>query len=109
MKDDALYLDHILTCLDRVESFIADGEQYFMHDIKTQDAVIRNLQVLSESTQRISPDLKDAHPEIPWARIAAFRNVLTHGYLDVDLEVVWEVIQEDLPALRKAIRNIDKP
>lgn len=58
---------------------------------------------MSESTQRLSEGLKARHPEIEWRRIAAFRNVLIHDYLGIDLEQVWEIIQSDVPELRRAV------
>lgn len=62
VKDDRLYLVHVLECIDRIERYTAEGKMAFMADERTQDAVLRNLQVLSESTQRLSEDLKTAHP-----------------------------------------------
>ena len=58
---------------------------------------------MAESTQRISDDLKPAHPEIEWDRIAAFRNVLVHDYLGIDVERVWEITQRDIPKLKQAV------
>jgi uncharacterized protein with HEPN domain len=69
-----------------------------------QDAVLRNLQILSESTQRLSEALKATHPEINWPRIAAFRNVLVHNYLGIDMEKIWDVIQNDVPDLKRVIQ-----
>jgi uncharacterized protein with HEPN domain len=71
-----------------------------------QDAVLRNLQTMTESTRRLSESLKAAHPEVEWARIAAFRNVLVHDYLGIDLERVWEIIQNDVPRLKGAVVKI---
>jgi uncharacterized protein with HEPN domain len=68
-----------------------------------QDAVLRNLQTMSESTQRLSDALKAAHPEIEWRRIAAFRNVLVHDYLGIDLETVWEIVRRDVPQLKSTV------
>jgi len=68
-----------------------------------QDAVLRNLQTMSESTQRLSEALKAMHPEVEWQRIVAFRNVLVHDYLGIDLERIWEIIQRDLPEFKRAI------
>lgn len=68
-----------------------------------QDAVLRNLQTMSESTQRLSDATKASRLEIDWQRIVAFRNVLVHGYLGVDLERIWEIVQRDVPDLKRAI------
>jgi len=68
-----------------------------------QDAVLRNLQTLSEGTSRLSDVSRALHPEIPWRVIYGFRNVLTHDYLGINLELVWPVVDERLPELKEAI------
>ena len=68
-----------------------------------QDATLRNLQTMSESTQRLSDSSKALQPQIPWPRVAGFRNVLVHDYIGVDIEHVWTIIESDLPALKLAI------
>lgn len=103
MKDDRLYLLYIHECIERIERYTADGKAYFSSDTKTQDAVLRNLQTLAESTQRLSPPLKAHHPEIDWGRIAGFRNILVHNYLGINLVRVWEVVEQYLPALKQSI------
>jgi uncharacterized protein with HEPN domain len=106
VKDDRLYLIHIFECLSRIEEYTSEGKEAFMHETKTQDAVLRNLQILAESTQRISADLKAAHREIDWARIAGFRNVLVHEYLGINLVRVWEIVEHGLPELKKHVAAI---
>jgi uncharacterized protein with HEPN domain len=81
--DDSLYLIHILECIDRIERYAADGGDAFMDDTRTQDAVLRNLQTLAESTQRLSDELRQRYPHIEWRSIAAFRNVAVHEYLGI--------------------------
>jgi uncharacterized protein with HEPN domain len=61
------------------------------------------LQELAESTQRLSSELQGRHPDLPWAAIAGFRNVLVHDYLGISLSRVWDITQRDLPALRAAV------
>lgn len=80
MKDDRLYLMHILECIERIQRYTAEGKDFFFVDTKTQDAVNRNLQTLAESTQRISSSLREGHPEVEWRSISAFRNVVVHDY-----------------------------
>ena len=106
MKDDRLYLVHILECIDRIERYTAEGKKAFMADERTQDAVLRNLQVLSESTQRLSDGLKEAHPEVDWRGISGFGNVLVHDYLGIHLIRVWEIVEDDLSELKDGIYNI---
>lgn len=103
MKDDQVYLQHILECLDAIIGYTSEGRSRFLTDRKTQKATLRELQELAESTQRVSPALKDRHPDLPWTAIAGFRNVLVHDYLGVSLARVWDITQRDLPALRVAI------
>lgn len=100
MKDDAVYLKHILECIQRIEEDTHDGRERFLARHTLQDAVLRNLQTLSESTQRISDSLKANSPEIEWKRIAAFRNILVHDYLGIDMARIWEIVQRDIPALK---------
>lgn len=106
MKDDRLYLIHILECIERVERYTSEGRQAFLDDTKTQDATVRNLQVLAESTKRISEELKAAHPEVEWRKIAGFRNILVHDYLGIDHERVWLIIQNELPSLKMTVEAL---
>ena len=101
MKDDAVYLKHIRESIRRIEEDTRDGREKFLQTHTLQDAVLRNLQTLSESTQRLSDALKAKCPEIEWNRIAAFRNILVHGYLGIDMERIWEIIQRDVPPLER--------
>jgi uncharacterized protein with HEPN domain len=106
MKDDRLYLIHIIERIERIEQYTSEGRDTFLADTKTQDAVLRNLHTLSESTQRISDNLKAKHPEVGWRSIAAFRNVVVHDYLAIDLQQIWDIVEHDLPELRRAVTAI---
>ena len=103
MKDDTVYLHHIQECIGRIEENGREGRESFMTSHTLQDAVIRNLQTMAEATQRLSDNLKARCPEIEWHRIAAFRNVLVHDYLGIDVERIWEIMQRDVPELKLAI------
>jgi uncharacterized protein with HEPN domain len=106
MKDDRVYLRHILECIRRVEEDTAGGKDAFLSSHTLQDAVLRNLQTMTESTQRLSESTKERYPEIEWHHIAAFRNVLVHDYLGIDLERVWEITQRDVPELKAVVLSI---
>lgn len=102
MKYGAVYLRHILECIQRIEEYITVGKENFLLSHLIQDATLRNLQIMSESTQRLSESLKASQPQILWARVAGFRNVLVHDYLGINVEHVWTVIETDLPSLKQA-------
>lgn len=106
MKDDRLYLVHVQDSMNYIMEYTAEGKQVFLKDRKTQDAVLRNLHTLSESIQRISPDLETKYPDVRWREISAFRNIIVHDYLGVDLERIWDIIVRDLPILRTQVRTI---
>jgi uncharacterized protein with HEPN domain len=99
MKDDRLYLNHILECSNRVKECVQGGRDKFLADHIIQDAVLRNLQIMTESTQRLSQELKDRNPEVDWRGLSGFRNILVHEYLGVDLEIVWELVEQKLLSL----------
>ena len=103
MKDDKLYLIHISECIAHIEQYVSEGREKFMDSSLIQDGVLRNLQILAESTQRLSDSLKAQHPEIDWRAISGFRNVLVHDYLGVDIDNVWKIVQRDLPELKHHI------
>ena len=78
MKDDRLYIQHVLDCIMRIDRYCQNGEEVFRKSELIQDAVLRNLQTLAESTHRIDDHLKSRHPEVDWRAISGVRNVLVH-------------------------------
>lgn len=105
-KDDTVYLRHILECIRRIEEDMVEGRERFMESHTPQDAVLRNLQVMAESTQRLSETTKATRPGVEWRKIAAFRNILVHDYLGIDLETVWDITQRDVPELKQAVEEM---
>jgi uncharacterized protein with HEPN domain len=89
--------------LQRLEGVVAGGRAAFDDDLDRQDATLRRLQTLSESAQRLSPDFKERRPEVRWDLIAGMRNRLVHAYLDVDLDIVWNTLDTELPHLRAVV------
>ncbi len=106
MNRDATYLQHILDAADRIDRYTSVGHDQFMAESHWQDAVIRQLEIIGEATKRLSPDLRERHPDIPWRRMAGLRDVLIHNYLGVDLDSVWAISQRELPRLRQQVEAI---
>ncbi len=106
MKSDKFYLVYILECLARIKEFTEAGNDTFMSSKLIQDAVLRNLHTLTESTLRLSDGLKNIYPEVAWKEIAKFGHVVVHDYLGVNLERVWKIIEGDLPVLKRQVRAI---
>lgn len=106
MKTDRAYLFHIRDSIAKVESYATVGKETFMTISHWQDAIIRNLEIIGEATKRLSKPLKEQYPDIPWRNIAGLRDVLIHDYMGVDLESVWNVVENDLPSLKKQLERV---
>ncbi len=100
---DRVLLAHMRDCLHRIGEYTNAERARFDTSRLVQDAVIRNLQTLAESSQRLSDEIKGTEPQTPWRELSGFRNVIVHGYLGVDLGAVWLVVEQDLPALTEAV------
>lgn len=103
------YLDHILEAIQRINRYVAGmtGDE-FLQDEKTQDAVIRNFEIIGEACRNIAryhPEFAAEHQEVPWSIAYEMRNALAHGYFAVDLGIVWKTIQTDLPGMAERIRS----
>lgn len=101
------YLHDILDAIEKAEQFTVgmDFEQ-FEDDDKTAFAVIRALEVIGEATKAVPQHVRDHYPAVPWQQMAGMRDILIHKYFGVDLRVVWETVQQDLPALKPLIVQI---
>lgn len=106
MKSDVLYLADIAERIQRIRLSSADGREIFFASTEKQDAILHNLQLVGESVRRISEELKGRYPEVPWREIAAFRNVVVHNYLSLDLDVVWRIVVERVSELEQQIQRI---
>lgn len=106
MRDDRAYLLHIRDCLDRIGKYAGEGRDAFFSDAKTQDAIIRNLEVIGEANKRISATTREAWPEVPWKQMAGMRDLLIHHYFGVKLETVWEVVEREVPRLRSSLERM---
>ena len=102
-EPDRIYLQHMLECIARIEEYVGGDEQRLCESRLIQDAVVRNLQTLAESSQRLSGPTKNSEPNIPWRAISGFRNILVHDYLGIDVSAIWQVVAVELAPLRAAL------
>lgn len=106
MKSNIPYLQHVREALERIEEFTAGMKRKdFVKDIKTQAAVVREFMVVGEATKRLSLQLRQKHPDVSWRRLAGVRDVLIHKYFEIDLDEVWNLMDE-IPRLQRAIKCI---
>jgi uncharacterized protein with HEPN domain len=104
VTDDRTFLQHILQAIDRIAQYTSEGEAAFLDDTMIQDAVIRNLEVIGEAVKNLSSETSSLHDDIPWRRMAGMRDRVIHGYFHVNLRLVWNVVETDLPRLRNRIK-----
>jgi uncharacterized protein with HEPN domain len=104
------YLKHITEAIERIDRYIEDmSEVEFLNDEKTQDAVIRNFEIMGEAAHNIEhyhSEFADNHPQVPWSLIYTMRNRVAHGYFKVDFELIWKTIHQDLPELYQQIQDL---
>ena len=104
---DGDYLRHILEAIDRIRKYTTGkNKDTFLSEPLLQDAVIRNVEVIGEAANRLSPEFIAKHSTIPWRDIAGKRHRLIHGYMTVNLQTVWNVVERELPGLEKQVRSV---
>lgn len=113
-KKDAMripdYLEHILEALKRIFDYVEDiGEVGFLTNALIQDAVLRNLEIIGEASNKLvryHDEFIKQYPDVPWEDMYWMRNRISHGYFSIDFEIIWKTIEQDLPTLEEQIQNI---
>ena len=106
-RGDPEYLADIREAIQRIQTYTTDlTYTQFLADEKTQDAVIRNIEILGEAVKHLSAELIATHPDVEWKSIAGMRDKLVHEYFGVNLDILWDVLASKLPPLRAQIERI---
>jgi len=107
-KNIKIFLEHILESINLIEKYVKDkNKDDFLKSTQLQDAIIRRIEIIGEAIKNIPDSFRETYPIIPWKQITGMRDILSHQYFGVDLDLTWEVIKEDLPKLKKQITSIN--
>ena len=105
-RDEIMYLQDIAQSCEKILRFTAGLTQSdLMQDEKAYDAVVRNLEIIGEAAKHISEDLRRQLPDIEWRKAAGLRDMLAHAYFGIDDDILWDVVQNKVPQLGKAVRT----
>jgi uncharacterized protein with HEPN domain len=106
-RNDKILIEDMLDSIYKIERYIGIMmKDDFFKDEKTQDAVIRNLEIIGEASKNISSDYKNKYNMINWHEIAGLRNRVIHDYFGVDIKIIWEIVKNDIPVLKKQLKLI---
>lgn len=106
-RDYKVFLEDILGAVGKIRRYMADASKdEFSSDEKTLDAVVRNLEVIGEAVKKVPHDVRSKYPSVNWQKIAGLRDILIHEYFGIDIEIVWDIIQNKLPDLEAQVRKI---
>lgn len=105
------YLDHIVEAITRATGYLEDARDFeaFQGDRRSQDAIIRNIEIIGEAVSQIqssAPDFISGYPDVPWAKMRGMRNVMIHEYFSVNVRIVWTTVRDDLPELKQLIEAV---
>jgi uncharacterized protein with HEPN domain len=106
LRDDRVRLGDILEAIERIEKHVGQGRGVFSSDELVQTWVVHHLMIIGEACRSLSAEFRAAHPEDVWAQAAGLRNVIVHQYFGVDLDIVWGVIERDLPNLKRLVHQV---
>ena len=106
-RDYKTYLKDIIEAINRIETYTKnlDFDEFSDKSIY-QDAIVRNLEIIDEAVKNIPNDLRKKYPNVEWRKIAGLRDILAHSYFGIDIEIVWDVVQNKIPELKEQINLI---
>ena len=108
MRDNRERLEDIIEAINRIEKYATKGKKEFQNNELIQNWFISNLQIIGEAVNKLDYELKENNPDIPFKEIIGMRNILVHGYFDIDLNIVWNVIENELTPFKNKIIELIK-
>jgi len=106
MRDDRERLRDILEAIARIEKYTANGRNVFDNEELVQSWVLRHVQIIGEAARTLSPEFRAQHTEIQWSEMIGTRHILVHRYFGIDDDLVWEIVESNLPELKRAVGEI---
>jgi uncharacterized protein with HEPN domain len=106
VRDDRARLEDILQAISSIARYASRGGLAFDRNELVQSWMVYHLTLIGEAAARLSPGVRDRHPEVPWPRVIGMRNILVHGYFAIDLEEVWVTVERRVPVLQNQIEAI---
>ena len=108
MRDYKLYLRDILEAINRIENSMEGiTKEFFEKDVDIQDVVLRRLEIIGEAASNIPSVIKNKYLNVEWKKIMGFRIVVAHTYFKVDMDIVWDIVKNELPKLKKELEGIE--
>lgn len=106
-SDDLALLGDVLDAIRRIKGYVRGvKKQAFLENLMMQDAVMHQIEIIGEASNSISDEFQEKHSDLPWMQMRAIRNKIVHDYRGINLNIIWETVQNDLPALKEKVRKI---
>ena len=106
-RDYRVFLEDILEAITKIRRYTAGlSHDEFSKDEKTIDAIVRNLEVIGEAVKKVPAKVRSKHQQVDWKKIAGLRDILIHEYFGIDVEIIWDILQNKLPILESQVRDV---
>jgi uncharacterized protein with HEPN domain len=106
-NDDFVFLKDVIDAINRIETYIEGvSKDTFFNHLMMQDAVMHQIEIIGEASNRISDVFQEEHPELPWMEMRAIRNKIVHDYRGIELEIIWDTVRNNLPGLKAHVTRL---
>lgn len=106
-RPEKILIEDIWESIEKIDRYVSGmSADFFMHDDKTVDAVVRNLEIIGEAANRLPAQFKKHHGLIEWSKIVGLRHRIVHQYFGIDREIIWEIVASDLPVFKSQLERI---